>query len=668
MQLYSPFHPRNYPYMHLIKATITALLFVISASGQPSQIDSLETLLKQHNEVDTAKVNLLITLAYETRIRDAHKAQEYARQAGELSSQLGYKKGEAASLWITGITTMNNDKKGAIDNFRKALTIAKETDDKMGQCNYHIAIGNYERLLGKTAASNESYRQALQIARKIDDKRTIIKAQFNISSNFIRSGNHSEAIKLLLGTIDLANEIDYAEIVTRAYAKLGVVYNLQGNYPVALEYYLKALAINEKRDDYVGIHDCLKSIANIQSENNDLEPALETVNKILQLSIQKRDSMRLSASYNMLGNIYRRMNRPEALGYFEKSLAMSKFNKIPDQINNLLCVGSIHTENGEFDKAMPSLEEALVLAHKADMKRLSGEVYAKIGAAYFGQKKYALSKEYIYKALAAAQQTPSIVIQQECHRLLTQIYAAIGDFKGAYTSHIEYKLLSDSLFNEKNTKRIAQLESSYKFDKEREVYELEKSGRELRIKNQQQTIFSLVIISLLVLLLSFAIYWSGRLKKRVLRLEIESMNHELEANQKAMAVAKLKLVQNSERDAQAVRMLENIGKDTVGAGHKNLSSLINDYKLQAHHSNWEEFETLFTKVNTSFWDKLNELYPTLTPNERKLCVFLKLNMSNKDIAMITLQSEEALKKSRLRLRKKFEIDRSVNLSTFIQNL
>ena len=58
----------------------------------------------------------------------------------------------------------------------------------------------------------------------------------------------------------------------------------------------------------------------------------------------------------------------------------------------------------------------------------------------------------------------------------------------------------------------------------------------------------------------------------------------------------------------------------------------------------------------------------LTQNERKLCVFLKLNMTNKQIAQITFQSEEALKKARQRLRKKLEIARDTNLVSFIQNI
>jgi DNA-binding CsgD family transcriptional regulator len=77
---------------------------------------------------------------------------------------------------------------------------------------------------------------------------------------------------------------------------------------------------------------------------------------------------------------------------------------------------------------------------------------------------------------------------------------------------------------------------------------------------------------------------------------------------------------------------------------------------------------LFGKVHRSFYEKLNEQYPNLTANERKICAFLKLNMSNKDIANITFQSDDALKKARLRLRQKLGIDRETNLAVFLQNI
>lgn len=655
--------------MHLIKKTLIVLiLFTTTASGQTPKIDSLEALLKKHIQADTAKVNLLNTLAYELFTRDPQKAKLYSHESWDISSQLDYPKGKAASLWTTGLLLLKSDKKESLDYFRKALKIAEEIDDKVGICNYQTAIGNITKELGDIKASNEAQEQALQAALATNDKRLILKTRINIARNQSSSGAPVEAAQQLQEAIKIAEELDDQPLLARAYGTLGSIYRLQGNSPTALEYYLLALQLNEKNNEYSSTSINLINIAGIQSEQSEFDAALETINKALQLASEKRDSMKMSICFTNFGNIYQQMNRPEALDYFQKALTMSKDSNIGQNINNLMNIGSIYAARNEFDAAMKNFGEALALAQKADIKSALGEVYVKIGVSYLQQKQYNQAKDYIQKALALATTIHYTELQKDCHRLLSEIYAATGNFRDAYTSHVQYKLLFDGMFNEKNTRKIALLESSHKFAKEREVYELEKSGRELRIKNQQQTILSLVVISLLVLLLSFAVYWSGRLKKRVLKLEIENINRELEANQKAMAVAKLKLVQNSERDAHTVQMLEDIGKCAIGVENKNINSLINNYKFQSNHSNWEEFETLFTKVNTSFWDKLNELYPTLTPNERKLCVFLKLNMSNKDIALITLQSEEALKKSRLRLRKKFDLDRSINLSAFIQNL
>ncbi|MFV0397496.1 MAG: helix-turn-helix transcriptional regulator, partial [Bacteroidales bacterium] len=124
----------------------------------------------------------------------------------------------------------------------------------------------------------------------------------------------------------------------------------------------------------------------------------------------------------------------------------------------------------------------------------------------------------------------------------------------------------------------------------------------------------------------------------------------------------------AERDARCIKILENVEKNICPEVRDEVKSLVFDYKSQAYNSNWEEFEILFQKVHASFYTSLNEHFPMLTQNERKLCVFLKLNMSNKQIAQITFQTEEALKKARQRLRKKLEIERDTNLGSFIQNI
>lgn len=165
----------------------------------------------------------------------------------------------------------------------------------------------------------------------------------------------------------------------------------------------------------------------------------------------------------------------------------------------------------------------------------------------------------------------------------------------------------------------------------------------------------------------FALQESEAVKAQLLTSEIERINRELETNQRSMTAATLKLIQNSERDAQTFDRLLEIEKYTTPEGKQKINALIGDNKRISYDSNWEEFEILFEKVHRSFYEKLNEQFPTLTANERKICAFLKLNMSNKDIAKITFQSDDALKKARLRLRQKLELDRETNLAAFLQN-
>ncbi|MGX9987466.1 helix-turn-helix transcriptional regulator [Soonwooa purpurea] len=84
---------------------------------------------------------------------------------------------------------------------------------------------------------------------------------------------------------------------------------------------------------------------------------------------------------------------------------------------------------------------------------------------------------------------------------------------------------------------------------------------------------------------------------------------------------------------------------------------------------WTEFETHFTKVHPNFYAKLSHQFPNLTPNEKKMCAFLRLNMSTKDISAITQQSVNSIMVSRSRLRKKLKIQgEEQNLINFLMNL
>ena len=59
------------------------------------------------------------------------------------------------------------------------------------------------------------------------------------------------------------------------------------------------------------------------------------------------------------------------------------------------------------------------------------------------------------------------------------------DYKNAYLHYKVHKTLNDSLFNESNIKKIANLESAYKYEKEKQALEAEKKKKDIAIKNNE---------------------------------------------------------------------------------------------------------------------------------------------------------------------------------------
>lgn len=635
---------------------------------QAATADSLKTILDKHKQMDTVKVNLLNKLAYQLLTADIEQAKLYVDQSQKLAIRLNYQQGKGTCLWIKGILSLQTNPHEALPLFKQALRIAEQENDKSGICTYLMAIGNVEKEMGNFKASDQSFQRALQIATTLNDKILHIKLLHNISINLSRKGEYLQAAEKLLQMIDMAALINNKQMLSKGYSSIAAIFNMQGNSPQALEYYLSALRINEALKDQNSIFSNLIDIAGVQFEQNEPQVALKTINQAFRLAKTLNNPSKISICLTNIGNIYQQINHPDALKYLTEALEMVRGKNMKQSANLLMGIGSVYTREGKFKQAEANLTEALDLAQETGIKIVCSQALKLLGDLYYTQKQYARAISYVNRALQIGHDINYLEITKDSYQLLANIHAATGNYKEAYRSYINFKQFNDSIFNDKNVRKIALLESAYKHDKEKQKYKLEQDNQQLKIKSQRNFIFLLVAITLLVIILSYQLYLSNRLKKKALRLEIDHVNSQLEYSRKELASATLKLVQNSESDAYCMQKLKNLEENTSKEGEQDVRSLISYYKNKSIHSNWKEFETLFLKVNTDFYEKLNNRFPTLTLNERKLCVFLKLNMTNKDITQITFQSEEALKKARMRLRKKMELERDENLTSFIHTL
>ena len=85
----------------------------------------------------------------------------------------------------------------------------------------------------------------------------------------------------------------------------------------------------------------------------------------------------------------------------------------------------------------------------------------------------------------------------------------------------------------------------------------------------------------------------------------------------------------------------------------------------ASGSDWAEVEKTLLS-NDTFFENLVKEYPNLTKNERKLCTFIHMNLSTKEIAQITHQSTGSINVARSRLRQKFGLtDSDTSLIVFL---
>ena len=116
-------------------------------------------------------------------------------------------------------------------------------------------------------------------------------------------------------------------------------------------------------------------------------------------------------------------------------------------------------------------------------------------------------------------------------------------------------------------------------------------------------------------------------------------------------------------------------KDSIKSELNNISSL-NDIKsitkLLDKNLNstddWRLFEEAFNNADKDFMKNLKSKHPNLTPNDLKLCAYLRLNLSSKEIAPLLNISHRSVEVKRYRLRKKMGLEHESGLTEYILEL
>ena len=158
-----------------------------------------------------------------------------------------------------------------------------------------------------------------------------------------------------------------------------------------------------------------------------------------------------------------------------------------------------------------------------------------------------------------------------------------------------------------------------------------------------------------------------RNEKKIIELQNEQLMNEMMYKNKELADASMHLVERSDALIKIKNELQQLYKKT-GGNHdiKKTIGLVND--IEKNNSNWERFAIHFNEINNDVLKKIKARFPNLTNTDLKVCAYLQLKLSSKEIAQLMNISVKGVELSRYRLRKKLQLPTEQPLNDFLNEI
>ena len=152
-------------------------------------------------------------------------------------------------------------------------------------------------------------------------------------------------------------------------------------------------------------------------------------------------------------------------------------------------------------------------------------------------------------------------------------------------------------------------------------------------------------------------------EKQIIELNNANLKQDIDARNRELAVSTMNMI-NKSKVLNTIKsaLLKTEKVEDI----KSIVSLVD--KTIENEEDWNFFEEAFNHADKDFFRKVKEIHSSLTANDLKLCVYLRLNMSSKEIAPLLNISSRSVEIKRYRLRKKLNLSRDVNLNDYFINL
>lgn len=508
--------------MKTIKLSVFVLLsfqfFSLSSFAQEAVIDSLETVLRHHLENDTTKVNLLNTLSYGYSNLDINKSDEKAQEAYDLSTQLNFKKGIAESLLRFGHNQIEKSELGAAEaSALKALKLCEDISDQGCINSSYICLAEIAYYNSDRDKAKDYYEKLLNVFIKDGDSISQADMLNNLGILSYRKGDFDDALNLFKKAHTLREQLGLEKLSLGTLNNIGAISFNQGKYSEALKYFNKCLSIHRDDNNKDGIAQALYNMSAVYYDLKQYDKTLNYLNESLQIYKELKNRRQIASCLINIGAVYADLKEfTKALDYMTQSM------RISEEIDEKLEMSAGHYQLGDLRLLMDQPKEAvnhyktsLDLSSPAGEEVLICQANIGLGRAYVLLKNYTSALDHALKGKKIADKLELLGQQKLALGTLATIYSETGDFRTAFEYHQQFKTVNDSIFNNENIEKIAQLEYEYKIKRALDSVKIKElkltktvqtTSQDLE-KSQRNYLWAVIGILLLSILLGAIIFY-----------------------------------------------------------------------------------------------------------------------------------------------------------------
>ncbi|NVJ87948.1 MAG: LuxR family transcriptional regulator [Flavobacteriaceae bacterium] len=150
--------------------------------------------------------------------------------------------------------------------------------------------------------------------------------------------------------------------------------------------------------------------------------------------------------------------------------------------------------------------------------------------------------------------------------------------------------------------------------------------------------------------------------QKIIKLNNERLRNDIDSKNRELATSTMSIIKKND-------FLNKIKEELISGGKDNVQKVVRIIDKNLNNTDdWKMFQEAFNNADKNFIDKVKSKHPELTPNDLRLCAYLRLNLSSKEIAPLLNISTRSVEVKRYRLRKKMQLEHNANLTDYIMSL